>query len=199
MPSGIDVFYIELILLAIGDLVGQFHNIYFDLILIMILFIGWCLTKRWIKKFSTKLVDFLKKPIPVYVLFLILVGQIALIFLFIPFNPSQLPRYGDNDPTKIPPFEIVEPKDGDDVNYRSTVSGHGAISGSLVKVYVVDKYTKTYSQGTAYPAENGNWTCSGLQIGQYGSQSAGQSFTVFANYTKDNISSETPHINVTRS
>lgn len=97
------------------------------------------------------------------------------------------------------PFEITDPKEGSSVSSTSTVSGHGALPDSQVSVYVMDKYSQKWLVGTAYPTKDGDWACSNVEIGQFGNQYAGQSFTIFAICTRDNISKETPHVNVIRS
>lgn len=133
---------------------------------------------------------------------LLIIGVI--IYSLIPESTPTNPLPPNNTPNlpgkveKITPFEIIEPKDGDQVDYKSTVSGRGANPGSLVEVYIMSKYG-TYLQATTYPAEDGNWTCNNVQIGQYGSQSAGQNFTIFAEYSKDNKSTKTTSIDVIRS
>jgi hypothetical protein len=133
----------------------------------------------------------------------ILIGAITY-YLSLETTPTNpLPPNNTSNPPEIAEkntsFEITEPKEGSYVKHKSTVFGQGAMIGSSINIYVIDKYGQIYQEVTVDPTVDGLWTCSDINIGQFGTQYAGQNFTIFANFTKDNKSYETSHIHVTRS
>lgn len=99
----------------------------------------------------------------------------------------------------FPPFEITEPKEGNYVDSTSTIYGHGAIPGSLVRLFVIDRYGQHWSQGTVISTDSGLWVFNGVHFGQSGSEYFGQDFKIFADLTKDGRSYETQQIDVVRS
>lgn len=162
------------------DVIKIFHIIIFCIVLLVIAI----LMNKSLKKPITK--D--KKEnfhIPTWVPIIIL---IIIISIFVCIYPHLFPL-----------FKIIEPKDGSSITDTTTVSGQGAIPGSQVILYDTDKYGHLWKIGTATPTQDGLWECNNVSIGQYGTQYAGQSFTIFANLTTYNKSYETSHIYVIRS
>lgn len=103
-------------------------------------------------------------------------------------------------PFLFPSFQITEPKEGYSVKLNSAVSGHGAIPGSSVKVYVIDRFGQPWLQGTVGTTMDGQWECNSVNFGQYGSKYVGQNFKIFASLTKDGgYDYKTPVVNVIRS
>lgn len=103
-------------------------------------------------------------------------------------------------PYIFPPFEITKPKDSSSVNVISTVSGHGAIPGSSVSIYVMDDLGQEWLQSTVGTTKDGRWECNSANFGQYGSGFTGKNFFIYATtLTRNNEIYETPHITVNRS
>lgn len=103
-------------------------------------------------------------------------------------------------PGLIPSFEITEPEEGDFVEVTSTVSGHGAIPGSNVKLYIADDIGNKWLQNTVNTTPSGDWRCEKVTFGKDRRDDIGKKFIIYATtLTKNNEIYETPHITVIRS
>lgn len=143
---------------------------------------------NYLSSLMKKVADFLRSPITIPKAFFFFLIMVLTIY------PYVSPLFENSD-SKIP-FEITEPKEGSHVNLTSTVSGHGAVPSSSVKVYVIGKY-QPYLEGTTTAHNDGNWTCE-IHCGD-GPQQVGESYKIFANSTQNGKYYETPYINVIRS
>lgn len=98
-------------------------------------------------------------------------------------------------PWFFPSFEITEPNGGSYVDGPCTISGHGAIPGSSISVYVKNDYGSWF-QGTTIPIGDGRWE-KDVTVGQDG-RNYGKKFRIYA-ITNDGMKHATPSLIVYRS